>query len=200
MIPFPRTIQLLHDGIAAGLHIGAQMVVSQNSGLMADVAIGESQPGVPLNSDTLMFWMSAGKPITAVAIAQLWERGKLSLDDTVAEHIPDFAAHGKELITIRHCLTHTAGFRGPMNNFTAGTWDEIISRICAMRLEPRWTPGEKAGYHVATSWFILGEIIRRASGENYSDYLRKEIFEPLKMPDAWIGMPEMQYHSYGDRL
>jgi CubicO group peptidase (beta-lactamase class C family) len=196
----PRTVQLLHDGIAAGLHVGAQMVVSKNLSTISDIAVGESRPGVPLTSDTLMFWMSAGKPITAVAIAKLWERGKLSLDDTVAEHIPEFAAHGKDRITIRQCLTHTAGFRGPMNNFTAGTWDQIIARICAMRPEPHWPPGQKAGYHMATSWFILGEIIQRASGRNYSDYLRKEIFEPLKMPDAWIGMPSEQYQSYGPRL
>jgi CubicO group peptidase (beta-lactamase class C family) len=196
----PRTLQLLGDGIAAGLHVGAQMCVSQNAQTIADIAIGDSRPGVRLNTDTLMFWMSAGKPITAIAIAQLWQRGKLSLDDSVAQHIPAFAQHGKNRITIRHCLTHTAGFRGPMNNFTAGTWDEIIARICAMRPEPSWSPGEKAGYHVATSWFILGEIVQRVSGKNYRDYLRDEIFMPLKMSDAWIGMSSEQYQSYGDRL
>jgi CubicO group peptidase (beta-lactamase class C family) len=176
------------------------MCVSVNSRTVTDIAIGESRPGVPLTNDSLVFWMSAGKPITAVAIAQIWERGKLSLDDPVARHIPEFAQHGKNRITIRHCLTHMAGFRGPMNNFTGGSWDEIIARICAMRPEPSWPPGEKAGYHVATSWFILGEIVQRAGGQNYSEYLRNEIFEPLGMPDAWIGMPSEQYQSYGNRL
>jgi CubicO group peptidase (beta-lactamase class C family) len=196
----PRTLQLLRGGMAAGLHVGAQMCVSRNSEMIADIAMGESRPGVPLTNETLMFWMSAGKPITAMAIAQLWERGKISLDDPIAQHIHEFAQHGKGRITIRHCLTHTAGFRGPMNNFTGGSWDEIIARICAMRPEPSWPQGEKAGYHVATSWFMLGEIVQRVSGQNYRDYLRNEIFQPLKMADAWIGMSSEQYQSYGNRL
>lgn len=196
----PRTISLLQEGMAAGLHVGAQLYASRNFRTVADIAIGESRAGLPLEARTLMFWMSAGKPITAVAIARLWEEGKLSLDDPVAKYIPEFSVNGKDRITIRHCLTHTAGFRGPMNNFTGGTWEQIVSRICAMRLEPNWIPGEKAGYHVATSWFILGEIVQRISGENYSDYIRTHIFAPLRMADAWIGMPAEEFQKYGQRL
>jgi CubicO group peptidase (beta-lactamase class C family) len=196
----PKTTQLLRDGIAAGQHIGVQMCISRNGKLLADLAIGESRPGIPLTDQTLMLWMSAGKPITAAAIAQLWERSKLSLDDPVAHFIPEFAQHGKDRITLRHCLTHTAGFRGPLNNFTNGTWEQIIARICAMRPEPSWPPGEKAGYHVATSWFILGEIIQRVARQNYSDYLHENIFQPLGMTDTHIGMSAEQYATYGNRL
>src|SRR2546430_1200029 len=106
-----RTVAVIEQGIAQGLHIGAQIFVSLDGQTIGDVALGEARRGVPMRADTLMLWLSSAKPITAVAIAQLWERGKLELDDRVAKRIPEFAAHGKDRITIRHILTHTAGFR-----------------------------------------------------------------------------------------
>jgi CubicO group peptidase (beta-lactamase class C family) len=212
--PLPRTLALLEQGIADHLHIGAQLYVSRNFQPITDVALGQSRPGLDLTRDTLMLWMSAGKPVTAIAVAQLYDQKKLDLDDSVARHIPEFAQHGKSNITIRHCLTHTAGLRGPLNNFTAGTWEQIIDRICSMRPEPHWTPGEKAGYHIATTWFILGEIVARLSStpapghsaapprvyHPLTDYLRYNLFLPLGMTDAWIGMPVERYLAYGDQL
>ena len=75
-------------------------------------------------------------------------------------------------------------------------WEEIVARICAMKPEPRWVPGQKAGYHQASSWFILGEVIQRLGGLPFSTYVRREIFEPLGMADSWIGMPAERYLAY----
>jgi len=63
-----------------------------------------------MRPDQLMLWMSSVKPVTAIAVAQMWERGLLAFDDPVAQHIPEFATSGKFAITIRHVLTHTGGF------------------------------------------------------------------------------------------
>jgi CubicO group peptidase (beta-lactamase class C family) len=79
-------------------------------------------------------------------------------------------------------------------------WDDIIARICAAKLEPDWPLGLRAGYHPMTSWFILAELIGRASGIHFRDYVRSEIFLPLGMNDCWIGMPAEQYRAYGDRI
>ncbi len=114
-----------------------------------------------MGTETLIVWMSSTKPIAAVAVAQLWERGKLELDDPVVRHIPEFGSNGKEAITIRHLLTHTAGIRGIAGRWEQQPWEKIVETICAMRIEPGWEPGKKAGYHVATSWYILAEIVRR---------------------------------------
>jgi CubicO group peptidase (beta-lactamase class C family) len=141
--------------------------------------------------------MSAGKPLTAVAIAQLAERGKLQFDDRVAQHIPEFAAAGKEAITIRQVLMHTGGFRLVSNNWSMEPWERIIERICASKIEPGWVPGERAGYHVASGWFILGEIIQRVTGRKFDEYMRSELLEPLGMRDTWIGMPSEQFVAYG---
>jgi CubicO group peptidase (beta-lactamase class C family) len=186
--------------VEAGLHIGAQLHVSHRGVVLGDFAIGESRPDVAMTTDTLMIWLSASKPLTAVAIGQLWERGKLEINQPVARYVPEFAANGKESVTIRHLLTHTAGIRAADPGWPAVSWEQIIAKICAMPMEPGWIPGQKAGYHAITSWYILGEIAQRVDGREFSDYVREEICLPLGMNDSWLGMPLERYDAYGDRL
>src|SRR5579864_2028372 len=107
----PRARQAILDGIGEGLHLGAQLYASRRGEVIADGAVGDRLPGAPLRRDDLMLWLSSTKPVAAVAIAQLWERGRLELDDPVASHVPEFGVHGKGAITLRHLLTHTAGIR-----------------------------------------------------------------------------------------
>ncbi|HEX4966411.1 MAG TPA: serine hydrolase domain-containing protein [Thermoanaerobaculia bacterium] len=192
----PRTRQAIEEGIRWRLHLGAQVYVSLRGEAVADGALGENRPGEPLTGDHLMLWLSSTKPAGAVALAQLWERGLLELDDPVARHIPEFGAHGKERITLRHLLTHTAGIRMLDVGWPERSWEEIVAKICAMRPEPRWVPGEKAGYHTASSWFVLGEVIRRVDGRPFDRYVREEVFVPLGMHDSWVGMPAERYLFY----
>jgi len=142
---------------------------------MIDQAYGAARAGVEMTPGTLMLWMSAGKPITALAILQLIASGELALDTRVADVVPGFGVSGKNEVTIRHCLTHTAGFRGPLNNFAPGPWESIIERVCALKQEPNWTPGEKAGYHVASSWFALGEVIQRITQEPFEAFVQTNV-------------------------
>jgi CubicO group peptidase (beta-lactamase class C family) len=196
----PRTLEVLHKGMSAGLHIGAQVYVSQHGKTIADFAIGEARPGLAMTSETLMLWLSACKPLTAVALGQLSDRNRLQFNDPVAQLVPEFAANGKEAVTIRQLLTHTCGIRAVDSGWPAVPWEQIIARICAMPMERGWIPGEKAGYHAVTSWYILGEIVQRADGRTFSQYIRDEICHPLGMNDSWIGMAPDRYDHYGDRL
>ncbi len=195
------TVQrILEDGIARSEHLGAQVYVSVNGKSIAELTIGESRIGVPMSSDTLNLWMSAVKPVAAVALAQLVEQKRIAFDDRVAMHLPEFGVNGKEPITIAHLLTHTGGFRLLPDAWLSLPYEQIIANICAMKLEPRWVPGEKAGYHPRSSWFILGEIIRRLDGRTYDRYVRDMIFKPLGMSDSWIGLPRDRYDDYGLRI
>lgn len=198
--PAMRALELLHEGIERRLHLGGQLAVSRRGERLLDEAFGEARPGEPMRRDHLVAWLSATKPLTAVAVAQLWERQRLEVDDPVARHLPEFAVHGKEGITLRHLLTHTAGIRMLDVGWPAKSWSEIVAGICASRPEPRWTPGAKAGYHLASSWFLLGEIVRRLDGRPIERYLREEICEPLGMTDSWVGMPEERFAAYGQAL
>jgi len=191
----PRTVAAIRSGIEERLHLGAQLYVSMDGDVRVDGALGEDRPGVPLTRDHLMLWLSATKAVTAVAIAQLWERGRLALDDPIAVHLPEFAQGGKEQVTLRHALTHTSGFRMIDVGWPELSWEEVLRKICKRRLEPRWVPGEKAGYHLTSSWFVLGELIRRLDGRPVDRYLRQEIFEPLGMESCWVGMPVERYRE-----
>lgn len=195
-----RVAEQLEIGMESGLHLGGQIYVSHRDTVWLDDCFGEARIGEPMTDEHLPIWFSAGKPVVAISIAQLWERGNLKLDDTVAEFIPEFAGGDKAAVTIRHLLTHTGGFRMLDLGWPTASWDEIIDRICSKRLEPGWVPGVTAGYDRMASWFILGEIVRRVDGRRIEDYVREEVFAPLGMQDSWIGMSAAQYRRYGNRI
>ncbi|MGH7176967.1 MAG: serine hydrolase domain-containing protein, partial [Tepidisphaeraceae bacterium] len=195
-----NTLDVLRQGIAQGLHPGAQIYVSRAGQVICDDAVGESRPGVTMSTDTINLWMSCVKPVAAVAVGQLKDRELLNWDDPVARHVREFARHGKDAITIRHLLTHTAGIRALPAFSPDAPWDTIIDAICDLRIEPRWIPGEKAGYHHSSSWFMLAEIVRRLDGRTYDRYVREQIFLPLGMNDSWVGMPPDAYRKYGQRI
>lgn len=192
----PRTLAALEDDRRRGLHLGAQLYASLEHEPVADLALGEASPGHPLTPDHLTLWLSSTKPITAAAVLQVWEEGLLELDDPVARHIPEFAQGGKEGVTVRHLLTHTAGVRMARTGWPEASWEEIVRRICERRLEPGWEPGLKAGYHQLSAWFVLGELVRRLDGRPFERYVREEILRPLGMEDSWIGMPPERWHRY----
>jgi CubicO group peptidase (beta-lactamase class C family) len=139
-----------------------------------------------------------------VAVLQQWERGALTLDDPVCRHVPEFAAHGKEGITLRHLLTHTAGIRGAdaVTSHATGEawWDEIVAGICATEPEEGWPPGRRAGYHLGCGMTMLAEVVRRVDGRRFEQYVRDEVFGPLGMDDCWVGMPPARHAGYGDRI
>ncbi len=201
-----RTRATISRGIAEGLHTGCQLFATIAGRTVADLALGDrreatiGEPALPMVPETIVLWLSSTKPVVATAVLQLVEAGKLALDRPVADWLPKFAVEGKEAITIRHLLTHTGGFRHVHIGWPESSWEEIIVRICAARLERDWVVGQKAGYHPFTSWYILGELVRIASGQPLPEYVRSRILKPLGMVDSWIGMPREQYRAYGDRM
>jgi len=197
---FKRLAVAYESGRATGLHLGAQGYVSIDGATVLDAAFGGSRPGVPMTTDSVMLWLSASKPVAAAAVMQLQEAGLLQLDEPVATYVPEFAANGKQDVTVRHLLTHTGGFRFLDLGDRTATWSEILRRICSAPLERNWTPGTRAGYHPYASWYVLGEVVARTSGMSFSEYVRERIFQPLNMQDCWIGMPTEVYEAYGDRI
>ncbi len=195
-----RTIEVIQDGMDGRLHIGAQLHLIHHGQVVADLAIGESRPGVAMETGTVMLWLSCTKAVVAAAMGQLWERGRFDLDDPVARYIPEFAQNAKEKITIRHILTHTAGFRSAPTGWPKASNAQIIERICAARIEPGWVLGKTAGYHAITSWFILGELIRRLDGRPCEQFIREELFEPLGMQHSWLAVTPDQYADLGTQL
>lgn len=197
-----RSVEALERGLADGLHIGAQCYVSYRGETVVDHAIGRAREGVPMTTDTMMIWFSMTKAVTAVAVAREWERGTLDVEAPAARYLPEFAAAGKETVTLRHLLTHTAGIPNADGMLEGATWresaEENLARICAAPLE--YEPGTRAGYHPAAGMTVLGAVVARVSGVPFSEYVRQEIFLPLGMDDCWVGMPVDVCERYGDRI
>ncbi len=187
-----RTRSVLESGRTQGLHSGAQVAIAFQ-GRMHSFAIGESAPGLPMHAGCIGPWLSSGKPLTAVAIARFVEGNKLDWDDPVSHWIPEFGGGGKDAITLRHLLTHTGGFRDADRTDPALGWEDCVAAACASPMEPDWIPGETAGYHANGSWFILGEILQRVSGQRFTDILQKEVIEPLQLGPGWFGVDPSQH-------
>jgi CubicO group peptidase (beta-lactamase class C family) len=193
-------VEMLERQRADGFQPGAQLYVSRHGTPLLDVAVGESRPGRALQTDDLMLWYSSGKPVTTAAVLQLWERGRLGLDDPVGRYLPGFGA-GKERATIRHVLTHTAGFpmAGPGEPFDRDLpYDDVIARITAHPAE--WEPGTKAGYHPSTGWKVLGAIVEVIDGRPIDRYLAEEVLPVAGMTDSHLGIDVDTQAALGDRL
>lgn len=210
MEAIPHTTELIEQGIEAGQHPGAQVCVWRGQDCVIDRGFGqtaflETEPTdsadpEPLTDDHLTLWLSAGKPITAVAIGKQFEDGVIDLDDPIIEYVPEFAQRGKEDITIRNVLTHTGGFRSVVFRYPQQSWDESIEAVCGGRLETGWEVGVTAGYHPHSGWNILGKVLEVCTGQSLGQHLRQAVLEPWGLGDTWVSMSGDVFDRYAPRL
>eukprot|EP00928_Gymnodinium_smaydae_P097245 TRINITY_DN8762_c0_g3_i1.p1 TRINITY_DN8762_c0_g3~~TRINITY_DN8762_c0_g3_i1.p1 ORF type:complete len:438 (-),score=60.37 TRINITY_DN8762_c0_g3_i1:243-1556(-) len=197
----PRTLALLLADVEDGLHLGAQVAVARLGcpDDVIDIVVGwrDVQRQRPMCSTDLLPWSSTVKPVMAIALAQLSERGLLRLDDAVCKHVPEFAAKGKSGVTLLQVLLHTAGFPYAGLGLHQPSQASILQACIDADLE--WVPGSRCSYHLH-GWTLLAEVIRRVDGRCYSQYVREEIFCPLKMQDCFVGMSMQECTSYRERL
>ncbi|MGE0135135.1 MAG: serine hydrolase domain-containing protein [Dehalococcoidia bacterium] len=165
-----------------GWHHGAQLAVYRDGSIQLDERLGVA------SGDARMLWFSATKPLTAVCVLMLVERGVLDLDRPIAEVWPEFGAGGKGSCTPRHVLTHRGGLPVFPRDFdwaSIGDWDAVTRTVEG--LAAQWEPGTAVGYHPVTYGFVLGELIRRIDGRMPRDFMRDELFDPLGM-EASLGV------------
>jgi uncharacterized protein YbbC (DUF1343 family)/CubicO group peptidase (beta-lactamase class C family) len=138
--------------------------------------------------DTIYDAASLTKVIaTTTAAMQLIERGKLDLNASIAQYLPAFAQHGKDVVSVRHIMTHMSGLRAGIPSTPAWTgYDAAIDRACAEEL--RSVPGSAFVYS-DINYIVLGELIRRVSGRPLNEYVQAEVFTPLKMRDTFYLPP-----------
>lgn len=141
--------------------------------------------GVPVKAETLFQSGSMGKQFTAAAVLMLVEEGKLHLEDRITQYFPN-APGSWTNVTLRHLLTHTAGFTDYPGDFDFRrdyTEDELLQRVMAIPLA--FTPGEKWSYS-NLGYVTLGILIHKVTGKFYGDFLRERIFVPLAMHTARV--------------
>ncbi|MFF0062376.1 serine hydrolase domain-containing protein [Streptomyces sp. NPDC005279] len=152
----------------------------------------DSARSLPWQRDTLVNVWSTTKGPTALCAHLLADRGQLDLDAPVATYWPEFAAAGKEAVLVRHLLSHRGGLSGLREPHTVAElydWELTTSRLAAA--EPWWEPGTRSGYHAMTYGFLVGEVIRRITGQLPGEFLHQEVTGPLGI-DFTIGLPEKE--------
>jgi CubicO group peptidase (beta-lactamase class C family) len=150
--------------------------------------------------DSLFLIYSASKPFPALLVHLLAERGRLSLDDPVATHWPEFGGRGKDGVTIRHVLQHRAGIpvAGSMLSTLLRLTDWEASVRLVERSRPRWPPGAVPAYHFLDYGVILGELVRRVAGQPVAGFLRAELLDPFGLADTFLGLPDTEWRRHVD--
>ncbi len=182
---------LVEEGIRAKQLPGAVVVVGRGDQVFYQKAFGHRalDPSLePMTLDTIFDLASLTKVVaTTTSVMMLLEEGKVRLNDRVAAYIPGFERYGKGDITIRHLMTHVSGLRPDLDmTLEFQSYDEAIAR--AIEEVPTSPPGERLVYS-DINYFLLGEIVHRASGMTLDQFVRTRIFEPLAMHDTMFNPP-----------
>jgi len=186
--------------VAEGLLPSAQIAVAREGKLAGMRTVGRvTRQGVegPATDDTLYCVFSATKAITSAAAWLLIQEGRLKTDELVADIIPEFGTHGKEVIRVEQLFTHTSGF--PHAPFPPREWNDpekTLQRFSAWRLN--WEPGTRFEYHPSSSMWVIAAIVARRSGVEFREFVRKRIAEPLGLDDLWVGLPPEQQPRLAD--
>jgi CubicO group peptidase (beta-lactamase class C family) len=192
-----QQVQEAVDGLVeSGTERGLQVAVYREGEQVVDAVAGIADPetGRPVTSGTPFYAYSVGKGATSAVAHVLVERGLFGYDTPVVELWPEFGANGKESATVRHVLTHTVGVPGIPADITPEDlcdWDGMCAVIADS--EPWWKPGTETAYHAYPFGYIVGEIVRRATGKPISQVLREDVAGPLGVADElYFGVPESE--------
>ncbi|MFN9717086.1 MAG: serine hydrolase domain-containing protein [Planctomycetota bacterium] len=189
------------DGVQRGLHSGLQVYISVDAQPLLSVGMGDSRSGVPLTETTIMPWRSAGKPVTAFLVMKRVEEGRLCLQTKIGDVLSEARMTDKADITIFDLLTHQSGFPQTDTGWPHVDWDDSVARSLQTACQ---LPVGSAAYHPQSSWFILGEILRRLESESnevsFDFILRRDVFDLLGMVDVWCGIPSLVHDQLASRL
>jgi CubicO group peptidase (beta-lactamase class C family) len=191
---FDQTLQ--EDGIVGGsvaLVENGRMVARKNYGF------ADKERGRRVDDDTVFHWASITKTLNGIAVMQLRDAGKLSLDDAITGHVPELRqVHNPfgsmDAITVRMLLDHSAGFQAgtwpykqgkPWEPFEPTQWSQVVAMMPYQ--EVAFAPGSKFSYS-NPAWIYLAHLQEQLSGEPWQAYIHEHIFAPLGMSRSYFGL------------
>ncbi len=189
--------------------IGASLALIRD-GRLEDLEVhglADLETGRPVDEHTLYHWASITKTFTGIAILQLRDRGLVDLDDPAVMYVPELAAvHNPfgdmEEITLRHLLSHSAGFRAGTFPWASGAewephepteWSQLVAMM--PYTEILFEPGSRFSYSNPGIVF-LGRVIEAVTGDVFEAYIEKNIFRPLGMETAYFDMTPWHLHPH----
>ena len=188
--------ELFAAKLESGEDLGASLAFNIDGEMVVDLWGGWADEArtVPWTENTITNVFSTTKCMTSLAALVLVDRGELDLDANVAAYWPEFAAQGKEGIKVRQLLSHTSGVSGwdqPITLEDLYDWDKSTALLAAQA--PWWEPGTASGYHAWTYGHLIGEVIRRITGQRLGEFFAAHIAGPLGA-DFHIGLPPSEFH------
>jgi len=183
-----RTFDALFEN---GDDLGASLALTVDGETIVDLWGGwrDEARTQPWQRDTLTHVWSTTKTMTSLCALTLIDRGELDPEAPVARYWPEFAANGKSSILVRDVLGHTSGVSGWALPVTMGDlcdWERSTELLAAQA--PWWVPGSASGYHALNYGHLVGELIRRVTGQKTGAFLARELAGPLGA-DFHIGLP-----------
>jgi len=190
------------DGFREGREVGAAVAVVLEGRMVVDLHAGhrDRRRSQAWEHDTLCCMFSVSKALTTICVLQAIAEGFIDLDRPVADYWPDFAGSEKDAITTREILAHRAGlpaWHEPVPRDLLYDWSGVTDALA--HEHPWWSPGTEHGYHARTFGFLLGEILRRTTGELPSRWLATRIAGPLDA-DVYLGLEDDDLGRCADML
>jgi len=190
----------LARNLDSGEELGASIVLDIDGDIVVDVWGGfrDEARTVPWDEHTITNVWSSTKTVTSLAALMLVDRGQLDVDAPIAKYWPEFAASGKQDVLVRHMLSHATGVPGldqPAVVEDLYDWEQATSRFAAQA--PWWEPGTASGYHALNFGHLIGEVVRRISGQSLKQFVAQEIAGPLGA-DFQIGAAESDWGRIAD--
>jgi CubicO group peptidase (beta-lactamase class C family) len=191
----PTEFSAVADAFAAGFagkpDMGAALCVLIDGEIVLDLWGGkaDARNGRPWSQNTATPVFSCTKGLVSILAAHLVREKRLAYDDLVSTYWPAYAANGKENTTIAHLLAHRAGLPAPRRPFSKQDmidWDRATELLAAEA--PFWEPGTDYAYHAITHGWLIGEVIRRLTGQSVGTCFAERVGGPLAV-DCWIGLP-----------
>lgn len=186
--------ELLDAQVDTGRQIGVQVAAYLHGEPIIEVAAGTLGPDDdrPVRNDSLFLSFSTTKGPSALVIHQLADRGIIEYAAPVADYWPEFAHNGKGAITVAQAMSHQAGLHAMPADFQPEhltDWDAALAWVAAGT--PAWEPGTTNAYHAVTYGWLVGGIVRGATGRHFSEVIRTEVAEPLGVTDEFfVGIPD----------
>jgi CubicO group peptidase (beta-lactamase class C family) len=170
-----------------GVLPSAQVAVARHGSLVAFETYGDA------SNQSRYITQSVGRNVVAATVWKLLGEGVLDVKQCVGDVIPEFATNGKEVVTLEHVLTHTAGFP-----FAPLGYPKMLDRSTRLDAFARWRldwpPGSRLQFHLTSVAWVIAELVERKTGKPFADYLRTEITEPLGLGFV-LPVPEDQFHE-----
>jgi CubicO group peptidase (beta-lactamase class C family) len=188
--PVPAAVDaIVREAIATGPIVGLSVAVARQGKILFAAGYGHAdlESGARATPATIYHLGSITKPLTAAAVVQLVEAGKVAPEDELTRFFPDYPVQGHR-VTVHHLLNHTSGIK---NYLMVPRWQEMVrldlgheQLVGMFRSEPfDFPPGARFSYS-NSGYYLLGLIIEQAAGLSYPDYLKTRMFDPLGMASA----------------